>query len=486
MQKGSFIGINFGTTNTAVVQLLNDEQGIRCINLGEEGEYPFSSIVAIPKHGGTLKFGREVRNHREQLSEEYEIFTSMKTYLGTDKEFVVGANRYSATEITAEFLKSIKGYIARVHKIEIREAGFSFPVNFAPEARYELRVAAKKAGIEVKCFVSESTAAYFANRRVGQVYSRVMVLDWGGGTFDISILEINRKSVREVAVFGEQVGGDDIDTELAKHVHAEIVKKSKKEIQNAFDEMDSVSHDLILARCERAKIEISETEEDYDLTVYDYGQYGTKSLTIGVEWFNDIVEPIIKSRILKAINMALGRANLTPAGIDAVVIVGGSSNLSPYEEAIMRMFGEGKIILPDKPQWATAEGAALMQIVGGNFKLNDSLGVFLSDGSVFPLFRANEDGVGSKVKPLSFSLVEDNVDAHFVFTNGDGSIVFERVNIPTKGFLYEEIRLEAEIEDDQIARVRIRNSSMGNSESNPARQVDINQLTFHYDISGLD
>ena len=107
MQKGSFFGINFGTTNTAVVQLLNDEQGIRCINLGEEGEYPFSSIVAIPKHGGTLKFGREVRNHREQLSEEYEIFTSMKTYLGTDKEFVVGANRYSATEITAEFFKSI-------------------------------------------------------------------------------------------------------------------------------------------------------------------------------------------------------------------------------------------------------------------------------------------------------------------------------------------------------------------------------------------
>lgn len=486
MQKGSFIGINFGTTNTAVVQILNDEHGFRSVNLGEGGEYPFSSIVAIPKNGGALKFGREVRNRRAELTSDYEIFTSMKTHLGTDREFVVGPNRYSATEITTQFMKSVKAYIERVYRIEIKEAGLSFPVDFTPDARRELRIAAENAGIAVKCFISEPTAAYFANRQEGQAYSRVMVLDWGGGTFDISILNLKKNSVTEAAVFGEKIGGDDIDVELAKRIHADIIKKSGSGTRIPFDDMPPTSRDLMIARCERAKIEISETNEEYDLTVMDYGDYGTKSLTVSVDLFNGIVAPIIISRILKSIDAALGRANLTPAGIDAVIIVGGSSNLAPYEKAITRKFGENKIILPDKPQWSTAEGAALMQIIGGNFKLNDSLGVFLSDEAVLPLLKEVEDGVGTKVGPLSFSLVEDTQDAHFVFTNGNGNIIFKRVNIPTKGFLNEVITLTAEIGDDQIARIEINNSFMGNVSKNPSHKVDVNKLTFYYDISELN
>ena len=313
-----------------------------------------------------------------------------------------------------------------------------------------------------------------------------MVLDWGGGTFDISILNLKKNSVAETAVWGEKIGGDDIDIELARCVHPIIVKKSRKNINIPFDDMSPVSRDLMIARCERAKIEISETGEEYDLTVMDYGEYGTKSLTVSEDLFNGIVEPIIRSRILKAINAALGRAGLTPAGIDAVVIVGGSSNLAPYEEAVTRLFGEDKIIPPQKPQWSTAKGAALMQAIGGGFKLSDSLGVVLSDGSVLPLLKANEDGVGAKVGPLSFSPVEDTRDAHFVFTNGDGSIVFERVNIPTKGFLNEVIKLSAEISDDQIAIIELSNSFMGNAASNPPKTTKINKLTFHYDISDLN
>ena len=486
MQKGSFIGIDFGTTNTAVVQLLSDEQGLRTVNLGEKGEYPFSSVVAIPKNGGCLKFGREVRDRREELTADYDIFTSMKSHLGTDKEFIVGANRYTATDITAQFLASVRDYIARVHKIDITEAGLSFPVDFTPDARRELRIAAEKAGIKVKCFISESTAAYFANRQEGQAYSRVMVLDWGGGTFDISILNLRKNSVTEASVFGEKIGGDDIDVELARRIHADIVNKAGTETKIAFDDMDPVSRDMIIARCEQTKIAISETYEEHDFTIYDYGVYGTKSLTVSVELFNGIVEPIIKSRILKAIDAALGRASLTPKGIDAVVIVGGSSNLTPYEVAITRLFGEEKIIIPRKPQWSTAEGAALMQIIGGNFQLNDSLGVFLSDGSVFPLLKSAEHGVGTKIDSVSFSLTEDTQDAHFVFTNGDGSIVFERANIPTKGFLNEIINLSADIANDQIARINIHNSFMGNSVNNPPKTVEINKLTFFYDISELD
>ena len=486
MQKGSFIGINFGTTNTAVVQLLNDEQGYRIVNLGEGGEYPFSSIIAIPKKGGPLKFGREVRSRREELSADYEVFSSMKSYLGTDKEFIVGSERYSATEIAEQFLRSVKTYIERVYKIEIKEAGFSFPVDFTPEARRELRIAAKNAGIEVKSFVSESTAAYFANRQEGQAYSRVMVLDWGGGSFDISILNLKKNSVSELVVYGENIGGDNIDIELAKRIHADIIKKSNLSTNISFDDMSPVSRDLMIARCERAKIEISETDEEYDLTIMYYGIYGTKNLTVSVDLFNGVVEPIVKGRILRAIDKALGRANLTPAGIDAVIIVGGSSNLTPYEKAITNLFGKDKIILPRKPQWSTAEGAALMQIIGGNFQLNDSLGVLLSDGSVFPLLKAMKDGVGTTIGPIRFSLVEDSQNANFIFTDGAGDLILNRINIPTKGFFKEEIQLIAEIGDDQIARLIIQNLFMGNSDSNPPKKVEINHLTFHYNIEKLN
>ena len=489
MKKGEFIGIDFGTTNTAVVQVLSDEQGMKTISLGEGG-YPFSSIVAIPKNGGAPKFGREVRNRREELSVDHDIFTSMKSYLGTYREFIVGANRYTATDITSAFLKYVKAYISRHHNVEINKAGFSFPVDFSPEARRELQIAAEKAGITVSSFISEPTAAYISSRGEVQACERVMVLDWGGGTFDISVLNLKKNSVTENFVLGERIGGDDIDIELARRIHAAIAQKSGIGTKTGFDDMSPADRDLIIARCERAKIEISETDEEYDFTVRDYGEYGTKSVTISLELFNGIVKPVLKSKILRAIDTALGRTSLTPAGIDAVIIVGGSSNLTSYAEAITRLFGEEKIIFPQKPQWSAAEGAALMQIIGGNFKLGNSLGDFLSDDSVFPLLKANEHGVGSKIGPVTFSLTEDTNEAHFIFTNGDGSRVFARENMPTrvpaKGYLDEKIKLNAEIGYDQIARIEIHNQSMGNIENNPPKKVEINELTFFYDISELN
>lgn len=484
MKSGNYFGIDFGTTNTSVVQLFVDEQGTRKVNLGEQGE-PFSSIVAIPKDGSKMKFGRDVRNRREELATDHDIFQSMKSYLGTDKEFIIGDNRYSATDITIEFLRSVKDYIQRSYHVKIDEAGFSFPVDFSPDARRELFFAAEKAGIKVKSFVSESTASFFANRNESQAYSRIMVLDWGGGTYDISILDIKKNSVSEATVFGERVGGDDIDLELARRVHADILRRVDNPNKISFEEMSPTSKDSMIARCEKAKIELTNTNDDYDFTIYNYGEYGTKSLNLSIDFFNGIVEPIIKDKILYAINAALGRAKLTPAGIDAVIIVGGSSQLTPYEQVITRLFGKEKIIIPEDPQWSTAEGAALMQLVGGNFQLNDTLGVQLSDGSIFPLFKAKEHGVGTKIDALSFSLVEDAQDAHFIFANSDNSVVFDKVAIPAKGFLNERIILTADIQNDQIARILIKNPFMGDNDDNEYTRVNINNLTFYYDTSFL-
>ena len=485
MQKGSFIGIDFGTTNTSVVQLLYDEYGHKPVHLGEGGDYPFSSIVAIPRSGGALKFGRDVKKRREELSVDHDIFTSMKSHLGTDDEFIVGYSRFTATDITTKFFQSIKDYISITYNIDIVEAGLAFPVDFSPEARRELRIAAENAGIKVSCFLSESTAAYFANRKEGQAFSRVMVLDWGGGTFDISILHLKKNSVSEVAVFGDKIGGDDIDQAIAERIHAEIVKKSNIANPVSLADMNPVCRDLLIARCERGKIEISNTNDEYELQVINYGEYGTKIVNISVELYSGIIKPIIESRVLKTIKTALSRANLTPACIDAIVVAGGSSNLTPYVEAIRNTFKDSHIILPQNPDWVTAVGAALMQIVGGNYKLNNSLGLYLSDNSIFPILKKDEHGVGSIIENLNFSLTDDTQTANFIFANNDG-VPYERVSIPSKGFLNEMINLSARIDDDQIARIRLKNLFMGNEEHEPAKTCEINKLTFYYDISELD
>ncbi|MCL1995504.1 MAG: Hsp70 family protein [Defluviitaleaceae bacterium] len=474
MGKGNFIGINFGTTNTAVFHLQSTDDGYGKAALGEGGgNVPFSSIVAIPKNGGPLEFGRSVKRRQEEFAQNYEIFTSMKSYLGTDKEFVVGSEKYTATDITAEFLKYVKEHILQFHEIDITEAGVAFPIGFSLEARLALRSAVERAGITIKSFVPESTAAYFANREITRGYSRVMVLDWGGGTFDISILNQEKNTVKEIAVFGEKIGGDDIDMEIAGYVHTEIVKKSGLNIP--FDSMKPTERDHIMDICESAKIAISLTGEEYGINVSNYGEYGSKHVTINVELLNSLVEPIIESKVLRAIDTALERAGLTPSGIDSVIIVGGSSNLSAYETAISNLFGADKFVLPQKPQWSTAEGAALMQIIRGSFKLKDTIGIELSDGSIFPVFKANEDGVGSKIKSIVFSLVEETQNANFIFTNG-GQIE-ERITVPTKGFIDEQIRLDAEIGEDQIAVITIYNPY-----TNTTHKVEMNKLTFHYDI----
>ncbi|MDR0652447.1 MAG: Hsp70 family protein [Synergistaceae bacterium] len=491
MLTGQYIGIDFGTTNTAVVYVQYNEDGRKIICLGENGQFPFSSIVAIPKNSESpLIFGRKVREQRLQLAETHEVYTSMKPFLGKKTasgepvSFVVGGKRYYPGDITAAFLRHIKDYVKRNFDIgsDIDAASFSFPVDFTPEARRELRKAAEQAGIKVMACVSESTAAYIANRAEGRAFSKVMVLDWGGGTLDISVLKLTGTSIHEISVGGGHIGGDDIDRELAERVHSRIAAESGIP-GGRFEDMQPAEKDQMIMRCEEAKISISDNGEDYPLTVRNYGAYGTKNTTITEEQFDGIVEPLIKTRVLKAINDTLAKAGgISPASIDAIIIVGGSSNLRLFERAVMNLFKDAKIIIPENVQWSVATGAALMQIVGGNFQLSDDVCVLLSDETVFPVLRQGHTAA-HPIKPISFSLTEDAKDAHFIFTDSTGKNVYTKQNVPTKGFLKETLELSATIGDDQMARIEITNKNFG--EPKKTTIVELNKLTFHYDIGAL-
>lgn len=480
MQDGTYIGIDFGTTNTSVVCVKVNGQDVRSFNIGENGEYPFSSIVALPKSGGKILFGRDVKEQRQELSKNYEILTSMKSWLGTDKEFIGHKQKYTPTQITASYLKYLKDYISTVHHIEIEAATFAFPVDFSPSARRELKKAAQAAGIRVNGFVSESTAAYIANKNNAKAYSKVMVVDWGGGTIDISILDLKHNCIYESSVYGDSIGGDDIDLELAKRLHSRLVTQSQVMIN--FDEMSPAEKDHIISRCEQLKIGFSDYFEDNEVLLRNYGPFGTRTVAVDYDYFEAIITPIIKNRILRTIDLAMARANVTRAGIDAIILVGGSCNLKTFEKAILNIFGGDKIITPEKPQWSVALGAAYIDMIGSDYYLNEDVGVVLSDESVYPILIKGQSKVGSEIAPITFSLTEDAPNAQFIFSNSDKSINYGSTCIKTKGFLQEKLELSATIDQDQIAVLKIANPYMGN---NYAEKLEINKLKFYYDLSEI-
>jgi len=493
MQIGRYIGIDFGTTNTSVVSCYVNEHGEQITKLGENGDYPFSSIVAIPKNGGVMLFGRAVRDKRLELAETHEVYTSMKSFLGKKVgsqplTIKVGENEYSPKEIVTAFFKHIKEYVGNNFSIDITMASLSYPVDFTPEARHELREAAEAAGIEVKMFVSESTAAYIASRNECKAFSKVMVLDWGGGTFDISILKLVKSSIREIAICGEKIGGDDIDRELAQRMHSRIAAGSE---MGRFDDMPPAERDQMIMRCEQAKIAISNlaSEDDHPLTIKDYGTVTRKTILITTEQFDNIVEPIIRIKIFAAINRALHKAQLSPASIDGVIIVGGSSELKAYERAMQNIFKDTHIIRPKDPAWASAKGAALMQIVSGTFRLSEGVGVELSNGTVCEILPSGI-AIGEHPPALTFSLTEDALGAHFIFTdlaeNKAERQIYKTQSVETKGFLSEKLELSAVITDDQVAQIDITNKYFGTNADTGKRTVELSKLNFYYEVSALD
>lgn len=481
MQK-THIGIDFGTTNTAVVGLVVDEKGStpKHVILSEDGDLPFSSVVAIPKNDDhEYLFGRSVKKRRLELSKTHHIITSIKTFLNNQSEIVTeNGKRFNSAQITSMFLNYVKAFIKHTYDIDIIDATFSFPVDFKPEARKALRSAAEKSGIKVNGFISESTSAYISNRDQSRAYSKVLVLDWGGGTLDISLLKCIENKLYELSVMGEKVGGDDIDKLISENVHSKLVKLT--DINIPFEDMEAHLKDMMIAKSEEAKINFEIDDETY-ITLANYGDFGTKAIEFEYEEFCEIIKPIIK-RTVKAVETALTQGETSPQGVDAVIMVGGSSELRLFYEIISQIFGEDKILTAEKRQWSVATGAALIDISGGEYYLNDDVCVELSDDTLFPILEKGKTKVGHGQVPISFALTEDAIDAHFIFKNGQGNINYGIANVHTKGFLTENLVLTSNIDINQIANISIENKSMGTGYK---VEHQINKLKFYYDLTNI-
>ena len=478
MKNGAYYGIDFGTTNTSVY-LYNYEygKGSRETGYGTDGKdlTPFSSCIAISKTDPKdIKFGREVKEKINEYAEDYKIITSFKSLLGTDSEITVNGIRYSGQKLAALFLDHVKKTVT-TERPDFGEAVFSIPVDFSARARTDLLKAAQAVGIKVKGFVSESSAAYISKVNDIKALSKVMVIDFGGGTLDLSILNLQHNKVYEDAVYGVKFGGDDIDKELAMRIMPKVYPGIP------FEELESKKKDKLMNEVERMKIEFSEYD-DYTMTLGE----GTKPLDIDYDTFSDIITPMITSNVLNSILKVMEKANVSPENIDAVILAGGSSGLRPFADVILSLFGEEKVIFDDQNnryQWMVAKGAAITSAIDCDFRLSDDICVLLSDGDTYPILRKDINKVGDKSEPLSFSLTTDSFDAHFIFTDSTGRNRYLTMSVKAKGYLNEQFVLSVEIKKDQIARVIIKNKDIGNGYQEVR---EINKLRFYYDLNDIE
>lgn len=463
-------GIDFGTTNTAVVECLFTDHGVSATQCGENNQ-PFPSLVALHPEKPPL-FGTEVKKRRHQLKTDgYTVISSFKSILGKEACISVGGISYSPIDVTALFLQYVKASVEQQSGAEMKDAVIAIPVDFRPEQRCALRDAARQAGIAVRSFVSEPTAAYIHCRKELAGASNIAVFDWGGGTLDVSLISEEQGTIHELAIAGRSLGGNDIDEMLARHLHARIMQEAG--VPKAFEDMTDMERDQIIDRSEDAKKRLS-VEDFAPVRLMKYGGKAMIRQSITLEEFQSLVARRVEDAV-QILNQALDKANISLGQLDAVLMVGGSCEMRPIVNRMEEVCG-GIVHRPDNIQWTVAGGAAFLAGKQPVYKLQHDFGVLLADGSVYPIFEAGRT-IPCAAPELSFGVVEDTTNAVFILAD-DRKNELKHIVVPIKGFTAEGLRLHASIDDDMIAHVEIKSTyaeKMG-------QRADINQLEFTYCI----
>lgn len=483
-------GIDFGTTNIAVSGLIldKDEKKAFKVSYGEDG-IPFPSIVALKDEGNIkVKFGREVKTQLTSIEEEgYKIFKSVKTAVGQDIKYEVGSYRITPTEVVTSLIKAVKEYLSNGlrRKVKLTEATIAVPVDFTSEQRSELCKAFKSAGIQVNKILSESMAAYIKNREEVAGFSRVLVFDWGGGTLDISLLEVKKGKVFEIATSGWKVAGDRIDEIIAEFVHNQLLAEGKLEKRISFNEISLNDRLKLLAECEKAKINFSdedEIDEPQILSMIDYCGAKKVFYKLSFDDFASLIGQTI-SNAVGVIYTVLQKASMVLQDLNAIILVGGSSNLLPLKQIMEREFGEKKhikIVYPRDPQWSVADGAAIIDSVNCEYALNQEINIIMSDGAAYPIIALGSR-IPYKGEIVSFGTVNCASSANFIVAD-DKQNILTTITVPAKGFLEEFFDVQGVIGNDLIATITVNSGKNGNC----LAKKEINQLSYYCDISEVE
>ena len=469
---GKIIGIDLGTTNSCVAVM---EGGEPVVIPNAEGNRTTPSVVAFSKNGERL-VGQIAK--RQAVTNPENTVISIKRDMGTDKKVKIDGDEFTPQEISAMILQKLKTDAENYLGTTVNQAVITVPAYFSDSQRQATKDAGKIAGLEVLRIINEPTAASLAyGMDKEDTDSKIMVYDLGGGTFDVSILDIGDGVFEVLATSGNnRLGGDDFDQKIIDYLVAEFKKSNGIDLST-----DKMAMQRLKEAAEKAKIELSGVQQtQINLPFITADSTGPKHLdvTLTRSKFEELIRDLVESTA-GPVNQALKDAGITADKLHKILLVGGSTRVPAVQELVKRITGKE----PDKginPDECVAIGAAIQGgVLSGDVKdlvLLDvtplSLGIE-TYGGVFTKLIDRNTTIPTKKSQVFSTAADGQTSVEIHVLQGEREMAaynktlgrFQLTGIPAAPRGVPQIEVTFDIDANGIVHVSAKDMATGNEQN---------------------